>query len=171
MTESEQLVKDDLLFNIQYNYRASKMTAILFGRFDRLLSFLIIFLGGSIFSGSIHAGKFAIVIAICLALQQVFKYSSIAESAKQQAQKYLNLIRDEQHLNIEELKNKLKDVELSDVDHLKAIEFGAMQRTTVYLDIKVDGNDIIKLTQMQKMLCFLAGDNPSSEYKNQIKNK
>jgi hypothetical protein len=168
----ESSCRDTLIFDIHYNYYCNKMTSLLLGRIDRFLSFIVVFLGGAVFADVKSAMWYGLIIALSMALKQVFQFSESSAKADSQCKAFLRLIRDESHIKCDlELTKQIQDVEKNDIHHLKAIEFAAMQRTTIVLRADVDRDSVVSLSRLQKLAAWFAGDLPEEkDYKSFIKN-
>ncbi|MCO6556034.1 hypothetical protein [Gilliamella sp. BG6] len=176
MSETDQTqelsCRDTLIFDIHYNYYSNKMTSLLLGRVDRFLSFIVVFLGGAVFADVKNSMWYGLIIALSMALKQVFQFSESSARADSQCKAFLRLIRDESHINCDlELTKQIQDVEKNDIHHLKAIEFAAMQRATIVLRADVECDSVVSLSRLQKLVAWFAGDLPEEkDYKSFIKN-
>ncbi|MWP48569.1 MULTISPECIES: hypothetical protein [unclassified Gilliamella] len=176
MSETDQTqessCRDTLIFDIHYNYYMNKMTSLLLGRVDRFLSFIVVFLGGAVFADVKNTMWYGLLIALSMALKQVFQFSESSARADSQCKAFLRLIRDESHINCDlELTKQIQDVEKNDIHHLKAIEFAAMQRATIVLSADVEPDSAVSLSILQKLVAWFAGDLPEEkDYKSFIKN-
>lgn len=176
MSETDQTqessCRDALVFDIHYNYYCNKMTSLLLGRFDRFLSFIVVFLGGAVFADVKNSMWYGLIIALSMALKQVFQFSESSAKADSQCKAFLRLIRDESHIKCDlELTKQIQDVEKNDVYHLKAIEFAAMQRATIVLRSDVESDSVVSLSRLQKIVAWFAGDLPEEkDYKSFIEN-
>lgn len=167
MSETNQLNNSTRIttrFDINYNIHCNKMTSILLGRIDRLLSFVVVFLGGAVFADVKNSIWYGLIIAVSMALKQVFQYSESSAKADLQYKAYLSLLRDELHVKSDnELTQKIKEIEKNDIHYLKSIEFAAMQRATIILGYKTNRSDAVYLTKIQKLIAWLAGDLPEQK--------
>lgn len=159
--------RNDLIFDIYYNYYCNKMTSMLLGRADRCLSFIVVFLGGAVFGDAKNSIWYGLIIAFSMALKQVFQFTESSAKADSQEKAFLRLIRDEPNINFcSKLKDKIKDIEKNDIGHLKAIEFAAMQRATIALQYQYEKGSAVSLSACQKLIAWFAGDLPEeSDYK------
>lgn len=156
--------RDDLVFDIHYNYFCNKMTSLLFGRIDRFLSFLVVFLGGAVFADVKNSIWYGLTIALSMALKQVFQYAEISAKADSQYKAFLRLMREESHIQSnEELTKQFNELEKNDIHHLKSIEFAAMQRATIVLRSDVEGDSVVSLSWPQKLVAWFAGDLPEEK--------
>lgn len=160
------MARQDILVDLNHSYYVEKMQSTLCGRIDRALSFIIVFLGASVFGDFFHASiYYGILIAFIATLNGIYQFGKKSAQAKDRAYQYLVLIRDadSEKLSDIELSEKFKKLEKHDSDVFSILCNAAQQRATIVLGLR--DNPAIKLTRLEKIVSWLAGNLPNqSEY-------
>ncbi|EPQ0974071.1 hypothetical protein ACX3OY_17235 [Citrobacter farmeri] len=148
----------NLVFDIHYSYYLEKMFATLTGRIDRLMTFLIILSGCSVFvsiTGYIWFGAFIAALSVS---QVVYQFSRSSGIATEQARLYLDLISDENSLTDEELLLRFKQLQNADSKPWGCLELSAQKRATIVLELT---DKTRELTKFEAIMAWLAGDLPT----------
>ncbi|MBV7694095.1 hypothetical protein KV701_20490, partial [Limnobaculum sp. M2-1] len=115
--------RDTIIFELNHSYYLEKMHATLFGRIDRFLYLIIIFLGASVFASFKGTFVFGGLIALVSALSFVYQFGKASAYADDRSKKYLLLIRKAPDLDDKPLKEELIKLEDFDSKVWHSLEF------------------------------------------------
>ena len=149
--------RHELIFDIHYSHYLEKMFATLTGRIDRLMTFLTIFSGCSVFVSITGYIWFGALIAALSISQVVYQFSRSSGIAAEQARLYLGLIADEKTLTVDELSKRFKQLQNTDSKPWGCLELSAQKRATIVLDLT---DKTRELTKFEAIAAWLAGDLP-----------
>ncbi|EAC0780288.1 hypothetical protein RKT29_002062 [Salmonella enterica subsp. enterica serovar Lome] len=151
--------RQNCIFDAMYSYHLEKMFCTITGRIDRLITFVIILSGCSVFasvSGYMWFGAIVAALSICLV---VFQFSRASGAAEEHAREYLTLITDEPELTDEALLARFKRLQASDSSTWSVLNSAAYLRSCIALGLPIP-EDASELSVTEKIMSWLAGDLP-----------
>lgn len=145
-----------LCFSIIY-----KMQSTITGRIDKIINVTLLILGSSIFGGlsaptSVYIG---FIIAMLIAIQMTYGFSTASEIAKQQYKEYINLYENRKKYSDEELIDFYSQVSSRDTATWHTFQYPAILRSRIMTGLPVD-NFEPTLTTFEKVVSWIAGDLP-----------
>ncbi|AHM72987.1 hypothetical protein [Yersinia hibernica] len=153
----------DIIFDMHYSHHLELMHATLMGRIDKLLSILLLVLGGSAFAQFGSLFIFGAAVALVSAFQFVCQPGNESGRSLEHARKYLQLITIEPTLTDEELFKRF--IEAQSLDNLPwgTLKNAAYKRAAIKLNL-ID--ETPPLTFIERCVARMAGDLPRSPIKN-----
>ena len=146
--------REDMLYLIYYSHHLEKMFSIITGRIDKILSFLLLLLGSSVFGGLGHPILIGLLIAGISAIKMSFHFEAAAEHSRKQASAYLKLYTVHfQFANDQELLDAIADAQDKDHNPWHVLTYPAMVAT----QIASGKTPTAKLTFIEKCFAFFAG--------------
>lgn len=150
--------RHEILFTIKHNENLEKYQRTFWGRVDRMVVFLQLFLSTLIFAdiaGTVYYGAFMATLTISAFIYQPAKK---AWMAAQQIVRYSHLKVNQSNLSDNELKAQFEQVTTLDSEVLGSFYQPAYNRACIQLDS--DETFIQKLTIIETIAAWLGGDLP-----------
>ncbi|UMB78877.1 hypothetical protein FXN80_10940 [Dickeya fangzhongdai] len=150
--------RDDIIFDMHYSYHLELMNGTLMGRMDKLISLVLMVLGGAAFASFANSLFFGASVATVSAIQFVFQPGNKSGLSLEHAKKYLQLISLEQTIESDaELLKRF--IELQSLDNLPLgmLKNAAYKRTAIKLNLQ---DETEPLTFMERIFAWLSGDLP-----------
>lgn len=151
--------RQDDIFDITYSRNLEQMFSTITGRIDRIITFVIILAGCSVFSSISGAMWFGGLIAALSVCQVVFQFSRASGISEGQYRKYMTLISDEPSLTDDELHSRLKSLQELDANPWGILKKAAHKRACISLGL-MDNSP--SFTHGEMLFSWLAGDLPKS---------
>lgn len=143
--------RDESLYQIYYSYLLHRSFAILTGRIDKFMTFLLLLLGSSVMASIGNSVLIGFLIAAIAAMQNAFKPSSSSEASRIQAARYLNLYTENEDLNRDELKDQKLSIQEDDLHPWLSVENIAEYRADIFLK----NESSIVLNKFEKLIGFI----------------
>lgn len=134
--------RHDMIFDINHSYHLEKMFAILTGRIDRIMTYLIILSGCGVFVSISGYVWFGALIAALSISQVVYQFSKASGVATEQARLYLELITDEPELDDSELSERFKNLQKYDSQPWACLTLPAQKIATTALGLEDTTRDL-----------------------------
>ncbi|WP_446469252.1 hypothetical protein [Xenorhabdus stockiae] len=149
--------RSDIIFDINYSFYLENLYGTLMGRIDKLISIVLIVLGGSAFSPFGNLFVFGALVAVISSAQFIYQPGRSAGISDEQAKKYRQLITFEPTLTDEELAQRFSEVQSLDSKPWGVLQSAAYKRACIRLGL-VD--ETAALTKLESIWSWIAGDLP-----------
>lgn len=149
--------RDDVIFDLHHSYYLENMFSTLMGRIDRLMSLLLIVLGGTALAPFSSKLLFGISVAVLSAAQFIYQPGKQEGIASEHAKKYLQLISLEAGLDDETLLKRFIELQSLDNKVWSCLKNAAQRRATMFLGLEDVQPD---LSRWEKFWSWCAGDCP-----------
>ncbi|MBG5896022.1 hypothetical protein I5E15_05465 [Providencia stuartii] len=155
---NQQSVSNDVSFHAFNCYFMENMTAVFYNRVDKFCIFMQLLLGSAVMADFMNMKLIGLIIAIIAAYQFSCNPANIANSAKQQAVRYSEIIHDLPTSNDFEIQKKLKALEKKDSVILLSIRNGSYIQSSIATGNLNTANDKFKkLGIFKRFIIFIAG--------------
>lgn len=143
-------------YAIRYSHRLERMTAIYWGRLDKVVTFVQLCLGASAFTDLANLKLIGATLAASSVWTFVFQPGAKAALAEQQKQQYESLCVRMSLLSDEELAESLAKVQEKDCS-----ELGGLARAAEYFEsMKLGVIPKVGLSWQDRLIAWIAGDSP-----------
>lgn len=149
--------RDDVIFDLHYSYYLENMFSTLMGRIDRLMSLLLIVLGGTALAPFSNELLFGISVAVLSAAQFIYQPGKQEGVASEHAKKYLQLISLQAELDDATLLKRFVELQSLDTKPWNALKNAAQRRATISLGLEDIQPD---LSWWEKFWSWCSGDCP-----------
>ncbi|MHB9807018.1 hypothetical protein [Pantoea ananatis] len=149
--------RDDVIFDLHHSYYLENMFSTLMGRIDRLMSLLLIVLGGTALAPFSSELLFGISVAVLSAAQFIYQPGKQEGVASEHAKKYLQLISLKDGYDDETLLKRFVELQSIDTRLWNSLKNAAQRRATQTLGLE---DTLPDLSRWEKFWSWCAGDCP-----------
>lgn len=154
------MTRHDIIFDINYSHYMEKMFCIITGRFDRLISVVLMMLGAAVFSPYNNKFLFGTIIAALSAIQFIYQFGKQSGMAQEQAKKYLELMTEETKYSDDQLLFLLKEFQKNDCSVWGVFDSIAHKKAAIKLGL-IDNS--APLSRTERFFAFFAGGLPKEQ--------
>ncbi|MDV2871356.1 hypothetical protein [Phytobacter diazotrophicus] len=144
----EAMSREETIFAIYYSHELQRITSVVTGRIDKVLTFALLLLGSSVMASVGNSVFIGFCVAIIAALQNTFKLGAKSESSRSRSQQYLNLYTASETMSFEVLLTQFMGLQENDITTWLSLENIAEYRS----ERTLKGSSSIKLSSFEKVI-------------------